>query len=508
MLCCAPDEPDAPDATEARDIEVATPENEPAESLRRADVEASPPDAHVSLLPRADRLLLAQFRRQLAHGLMFFARSRRATAPKGAATAPPAAPKATVLYTTLNFVGLWWFENVLLGRKRVVAFSDIVSLSAAPAEDADAAATTWLVVWVRDGTTLELRASSPQQRDRALRALRLCAAIATAAAEAGAKAEALTRADLEKGALLFGLTVAADDDGASPAHAPLDAAHRAAVLPGSAGEGRVHSPLSHFVAHHARLYDEGQHPERHHQYALAPRTVVEVAFSDDFAIAIPAPSAAAALAKEADKQLAAISKRASMHPQAVASRQGYNDAADTAALAEAAAARGCVIGGAGEGSAGFFAPGMFVIGEVVAYDTLGDHYTVAFRRGPFDADALRDVLWVYEAAPRGDGANACRFAAGTTSLRVPRHDILVEYTEQAAPPAAVPAARVRRPNRVLPVARTPHGDGATRRPRGDGAPVFVPRRRRLARVPGPAAAGVASAELPPCTRATRTSAAT
>ena len=432
MLCCEPDEPDTPFATEARDVEVAGPAKEPnAEATAPSPAEtsaASPPETSASLLPRADRLLLAQFRRQLAHGLMFSARSRRV--PADAATAPPVAPKATVLYTTTSFDGLWWFENVLLGRKRVVAFGDIVSLSAAAPTEEDAN-TTGLAAWLRDGTTLELRASSPQQRDRVLRALRLCAAIATVA-----KAEPLTRAAVEKSCLLFGLAVAADDDGASPAHAPLDAAHRAAVLPGSAGEGRVHSPVSHFTAHHARLYDEGQHPERHHHYALAPGTVVEVAFSDDFTIAIPAPDAAAELAKEADAQLAAMSKRASMHPQAVASRRGGaagSEAADgAAALAEAAAARGCVIGGAGEGSAGFFAPGMFVIGEVVAYDALGDHYTVAFRRGPFDADALRDALWVYEAAPRGDGANARRFAAGTHFLRVPRHDLLVEYTEQRA----------------------------------------------------------------------------
>ena len=67
-------------------------------------------------LARADRLALALFRRQLATGLLL----QRHVVPGEVRT------QACVLYCTPDFTYLWWFESVLVGKKKGIALADIV----------------------------------------------------------------------------------------------------------------------------------------------------------------------------------------------------------------------------------------------------------------------------------------------------------------------------------------------------------------------------------------------
>ena len=65
-------------------------------------------------LARADRLALALFRRQLATGLLL----QRHVVPGEVRT------QACVLYCTPDFTYLWWFESVLVGKKKGIALAD------------------------------------------------------------------------------------------------------------------------------------------------------------------------------------------------------------------------------------------------------------------------------------------------------------------------------------------------------------------------------------------------
>ena len=69
-------------------------------------------------LARADRLALALFRRQLATGLLL----QRHVVPGEVRT------QACVLYCTPDFTYLWWFESVLVGKKKGIALADIVEV--------------------------------------------------------------------------------------------------------------------------------------------------------------------------------------------------------------------------------------------------------------------------------------------------------------------------------------------------------------------------------------------
>ena len=79
-------------------------------------------------LGRADRLVLAHFRRQLATGLLL---QRHLT---------PGEPRtqACVFYTTPEFDALWWFESLMVGQKLEVAFEDIVEVGVGPPKSAHA----------------------------------------------------------------------------------------------------------------------------------------------------------------------------------------------------------------------------------------------------------------------------------------------------------------------------------------------------------------------------------
>jgi hypothetical protein len=258
-ICCAgvggadPAAEVAPPPAAARPPEPARPEEPPLPLA----VETQPPrpaPAGRNTLSRLDKKMLAQFRRQLATGLLLQLHSASHTT----------ATRACVIYCSSDFRAVWWFENMLLSKRVVLEFKSITNVctgapldatkSTAPRHEevhaTDVLESRQLHLVRADGSKVQLSTFSNEQRDLVLRGLRMCAVLSQSAGK-----------DINSIAQRFGLELSNEEDDATDDNDDTNScdsgtSSHSLVVPGSAGLGRQFSFLEHLNRHHARLYRE------------------------------------------------------------------------------------------------------------------------------------------------------------------------------------------------------------------------------------------------------------
>ena len=415
-------------------------------------------------LPRAEHLALALFRRQLATGLLLTKHKE----PGSKVT------QACVMYTSPDFQTLWWFESLMAGQKTVVAFDDITEVGAGPpagtdtvakallkfkrkpdAEAADGPAKSKAHEWhllggddaakpethledvaeqrqlhivTRGGLVLHLSTFSDEQRAHVIHGFRLCAMLTATQPGSGHEGGPRSLADA---ADLFGIELSADDaDDADEAARTAKGLRQVDVTPGASCHDLGHigqkgggagSLFGHIARHHCRLYREEFHPNYHHEYGIPAGTTVELNFSEKYALALPTADELPMV--QGAEQTVADAGDADV------------DAVEVDAAAEQDDGKHHELGGAdvlgkhtlagANVATDYFKPGMFVLGEVVSHDDDSDTYVIAYRKGPFDSDVLRDALFAYE-------DQHAHFPEGTEFLDVRRENLVVDYNEQHA----------------------------------------------------------------------------
>ena len=202
------------------------------------------------------------------------------------------------------------------------------------------------------------------------------------------------------------------------------------VMPGTTGGGGVakRSALGNLLRGVGGGVGRGNSfkPNYHHYAALPVGTVVELAFSESYVVALPRTANAArvdAAVANADEELEA-------EREETAEESGRGRGARAAARRRAARRRrsprtgelhdGVVVGTLGE-LGGIFEQGQFVLGKVARHDAESDTYIISFKTGPFDADEPRTTVTLRTRKV---------FPPDTRFVGVRREHLRVDYSEQ------------------------------------------------------------------------------